>query len=82
MFVSNSMTEKVVSIDNDADIFEAKEKMDQNRIRHLPVIGKDNYVVGIITDRDIRSVLPSIVLHDSDKLEEREKLSKFKITFL
>ena len=79
MFVSNSMTERVFSIDKDADIFEAKEKMDQNRIRHLPVIGKDNYVVGIITDRDIRSVLPSIVLHDSDKLEEREKLSKFKI---
>lgn len=79
MFVSNSMTKKVVTIDKDADIFEAREKMVQHRIRHLPVIGKDNYLLGIITDRDIRSASPSIVLHESDKMEEGEKLLTIKV---
>jgi len=73
------MAKTVVSIDKDADLFEAKEKMAHNQIRHLPVVEKDNSLLGIITDRDIRSALPSVVLHDSNMTEEGEKLLKFKV---
>ena len=38
MFVSQSMTRKVVTIDKEASIFEAQEKLSENRIRHLPVV--------------------------------------------
>lgn len=58
MFVSRSMTQKVITIDKDADILEAKEFMDKYRIRHLPVVESDGVLVGMITDRDIRSALP------------------------
>ena len=89
MFVSQSMTRKVVTIDKDADIYEAKDKMAKHRIRHLPVVGKDNLLVGIVTDRDIRSALPSRLLQayengkEASEKEASEKeakgLSEFKI---
>lgn len=59
MFVSRSMTKKVVTINKDADILEAKELMDQYQIRHVPVVEPDGLLIGMITDRDIRSALPS-----------------------
>jgi len=59
MFVSRSMTQKVVTIDKNADILEAKELMEQYQIRHVPVVEPDGLLIGMITDRDIRSALPS-----------------------
>ena len=59
MFVSRSMTQKVVTINKDADILEAKELMDQYQIRHLPVVEPDGLLIGMITDRDLRTALPS-----------------------
>ncbi len=79
MFVSRSMTKKVITIYKDADLFEAKEKMAQNKIRHLPVVDEENQLIGIVTDRDIRSALPSIVLQDSTTRAERERVSELKI---
>jgi len=59
MFVSKSMTRKVVTIDQEADLAQAREKMTAHRIRHLPVVDPDHRLIGIITDRDIRSAMPS-----------------------
>lgn len=64
MFVSRSMTQKVITISKDADILEAKELMDQNHIHHLPVIEKGGLLIGIITDRDVRSALPGTFYRD------------------
>jgi acetoin utilization protein AcuB len=58
MFVNNSMTRKVITIDKDAGIFQAQEKMAANRIRHLPVVDEKKGLIGIVTDRDIRSAMP------------------------
>ena len=80
MFVSQSMTRDVITIDRDADIFEAKDKMTKHRIRHLPVVGKDDdRIIGIVSDRDIRSALPCSLLKDYDTGKTREKLLEFKI---
>ncbi len=58
MFVSKTMTRKVITIDQEATIFDAQELMAKNKIRHLPIVDKDRRLTGIITDRDIRSALP------------------------
>ena len=79
MFVSQSMTRDVITINKDADIFKAKDKMTKHRIRHLPVVGKDNRIIGIVSDRDIRSALPCSLLKDYDTGKTREKLLEFKI---
>ena len=80
MFVSSSMTRKVITIDENTDILEAKEKMAEHRIRHLPVVTKDNRFCGIVTDRDIRSAMPSSVLDDPDRDMAQARLAKIKVT--
>jgi acetoin utilization protein AcuB len=59
MFVSRSMTRKVVTVDQEASIFDAQELMAKNKIRHLPIVDQKQHLIGIVTDRDIRSALPN-----------------------
>ena len=79
MFVSRSMTAKVITVDKSASVFEAQEKLARHRIRHLPVVDADNRLIGIVTDRDIRSALPFNLFKDPTLTEEREKFSRLTI---
>jgi acetoin utilization protein AcuB len=79
MFVSRSMTRNVITVDQEASIFNAQELLAKNKIRHLPVIDKDRRLIGIITDRDIRSALPYNSLMDHCSEKEKERISKFKV---
>ena len=79
MFVSKSMTKKVITINKDADIFEAKEKMAEHRIRHIPVVTKDHHLIGIVSDRDIRSAMPSKPLSDYNSKKIKDKVARLKI---
>ena len=79
MFVSRSMTSKVVTIQQDATVLEAQEKMATHEIRHLPVIDGEDHLIGIVTDRDVRSVLPYDCYKDPDCTKEHEKYAGLKI---
>lgn len=79
MFISKSMTTKVITIDKDSTILDAKDIMARHRIRHLPVVEADNLLIGIISDRDVRSALPPGFSIDSAGKNEREKFSELKI---
>jgi acetoin utilization protein AcuB len=69
MKVINIMTTKPVSVEPSNTVLQAEEIMREENIRQLPVI-KDKELIGIITDRDIRSFLGS----DSfSTLEEQER---------
>jgi acetoin utilization protein AcuB len=58
MFVQKSMTRKVITVGPDSRVLEAHDLLQRHHIRHLPVVDSDNILVGIITDRDLRSALP------------------------
>jgi acetoin utilization protein AcuB len=79
MFVSRSMTQKVITTGPEADVFDAYEKMTQNRIRHLPVIDADGRLIGIVTDRDIRSALPYSMIKDPIRTAEAKKVKNLKV---
>lgn len=79
MFVDNSMQKKVLTVGKETGVLEAKKLMSDNHIRHLPVIDESDKLVGIVTDRDIRSASPSIALDDYNSVEERKKLSALKV---
>jgi acetoin utilization protein AcuB len=79
MFVSRSMVSQVITIDKDASIFEAQEKMAAHGIRHLPVVDPDNRLIGIVTDRDIRSSMPYSLIKEESAAREREKLAQLKV---
>ena len=61
MFINKFMTKEVVTVSMDDDIAQARRMMIRYRIRHLPVTRLDRTLVGIVTDRDIRSAMPSSV---------------------
>lgn len=79
MFVGKSMTKKVISIGKEAGLFEAQGKMVQHHIRHLPVVEADSTLIGIVTDRDIRSAQPYENLKKDDFEKEKEKFSDLKV---
>lgn len=79
MFVSRSMTRKVITAGPETGIFEAQELMAQSKIRHLPVIETDGRLVGIVTDRDIRSALPYEFFKKHPSKREKEKFSKLQM---
>ena len=58
MKVINIMTNKPVSVEPSNTVLQAEEIMREQNFRQLPVI-KDKELIGIITDRDIRSCLGS-----------------------
>ena len=74
MFVIRSMTRKVITVDPGKAVFEAQEIMAANSIRHLPVIDENRHLIGIVTDRDIRSAVPYNFIKDSCRAERREEI--------
>jgi acetoin utilization protein AcuB len=63
IFYKGFMREKIqknpVTISPEASFFEARNLIHEKGIRHLPVVDKNNSLVGIVTDRDIREAAPS-----------------------
>ena len=79
MFVSRSMSRKVITVEPETGIFNAQELMGENNIRHLPVVDPDGRLVGIVTDRDIRSALPYEFFKHHPTEEEKQRFSKLQI---
>jgi len=73
MFVSRSMTEKVITVRKETALLEAQDLMYEHRIRHLPVVDDDNILVGIITDRDVRGALPYNLVKDKTDPQDLAK---------
>lgn len=57
MFINKFMTQEVITLDGDADVSEARKLMIRHRVRHLPVTRPDRTVIGMVSDRDIRSAM-------------------------
>jgi acetoin utilization protein AcuB len=56
--VERWMSKRLFTIRPDSCLIDAFEIMRDNRIRHVPVVVGDK-LVGIVSDRDVRSALPS-----------------------
>jgi acetoin utilization protein AcuB len=60
-FMRERIQTKPVTIHPDASFFEARTLIHDKGIRHLPVVDKENRLVGIVTESDIREAGPSDV---------------------
>jgi acetoin utilization protein AcuB len=69
MLVKEYMTPNPMSVSEDSSVLEAAELMKKHRVRRFPVL-RANELVGIVTDRDLRSAAPSQVISFDTK--ERE----------
>ena len=80
--VSNIMVQPVISVLEDDLLFYAVGKMRKNKFRHIPVVNKDSYPVGMI---DLQSALAAelgVLIHEIDQLtyddDDTEGLIKMK----
>jgi acetoin utilization protein AcuB len=60
-FMREKIKKNPVTISPDASFFEARSLIHDKGIRHLPVVDKENRLVGIVTESDIRQAGPSDV---------------------
>ena len=58
-FMKEKIRRNPITISPDANFFEARNLIHEKGVRHLPVVDKDNHILGIVTDRDIRGAAPS-----------------------
>ena len=57
--VVDSMTERVICLDEQDNLSKAMEVMQEGKFRHIPIVNKQRKIVGIVSDRDILRHLPS-----------------------
>jgi len=80
-FIREKMARYPVSIRPDASFFDAHALIRVKGIRHLPVVDKDERLVGIVTDRDIREAAPSdaplLSIQELNYLLDKLKVSAF-----
>ena len=69
MLVKDYMTPDPMTMSEDKSVLETAELMKKQKVRRFPVL-RGNELVGIVTDRDLRSAAPSQVI--SFDAQERE----------
>jgi acetoin utilization protein AcuB len=63
MFVSDRMNRDVITIDEGETVRQAAQRMADHHVHQLPVVRQKQCLVGIVTDRDVRSA------HEASKLD-------------
>ena len=68
MYIIDYMTPDPITIAPGLLLPEARRILNDFHFRHLPVVDQDKKILGIITDRDLRSAYPSTLSSDNEKL--------------
>ncbi len=67
MYISRHMTTEPITVSPAMLLPEARALLNDYRFRHLPVVNGEGELVGMLTDRDLRSAYPSSVISDSER---------------
>lgn len=79
MFIDRTMTRKVITAPENLKLSEARDLMNQHGFRHMPVVGEDNTLLGMVTDRDIRSATPPSMFQGTATPEERQTFANLEV---
>lgn len=78
MFVSDLMTRNPVMVEPDTPVTEAQVLMRRERVHRLPVVDKAGKLVGLVSDKDLLNVSPSVAT-TLDMYEMTSLLAKLKV---
>lgn len=76
MYITEYMTPDPIAISPGLTLPEARRILNDRHFRHLPVVDQGGRILGIITDRDLRSAYPSTLSSDSEKQLTFEQVEK------
>lgn len=80
MEAKNIMTKKLLTAPVGTELFEAYDLMKENDIRHLPILGANKIIVGILSDRDLQRamvVTDNGVFDQAFRFKEGDKVEHF-----
>ena len=79
MYICEHMTPDPITISSETFLPEARQILNEYHFRHLPVVDGKRKLLGIITDRDLRSAYPSSVVCKSGRMLTYEQVEKTKV---
>lgn len=79
MFVSERMSTDLITAAPDLKLGQARKIMQERKIRHLPVVDASGMLLGMVSDRDMRSAMPSSLLDKQDFESTLDKIMNYPI---
>lgn len=76
MYIANYMSKSPTTVRTETTIAEVKALLASKHFRHLPVVDADGRLLGMVTDRDVRSAYPSSVHTGKQNKDEFMKISQ------
>lgn len=76
MYVTSYMKKAPMTVHPETSIAEVKGILDSKHFRHLPVVDADGLLLGMVTDRDVRSAYPSSVARGKQLDDEIQKVGQ------
>ncbi len=81
LLLKDIMTKNPVSLNEDDSFSRVEELIRERRIRHIPIVDKNNILKGIITQRDLYRVCPPRKTIEGDFVYDHEELGKFLLKY-
>ncbi|MFS0673104.1 acetoin utilization AcuB family protein [Ornithinibacillus sp. 179-J 7C1 HS] len=75
MHVEEIMNRNVLTLRPTDSIEKAHQLLIDHKIRHIPIVNEDKFVVGIVSDRDVRDARPSILSSNPDEHVLKREIS-------
>jgi len=82
MFIHDHMTPSPITVTPGQTIAEAIGVLQQYNIRHLPVVDDQGVLLGILSDRDLRSARPSTVARSKERGTVEEQVNNTPVSVL
>ncbi|NLO89113.1 MAG: CBS domain-containing protein [Clostridia bacterium] len=79
VLVEDIMTRKVITATPEHSVMDTLKIARQNRIRHVPIV-EGNVLKGVVSDRDLRDVSPSVLASMDLELLEKTKVKDIMVT--
>ena len=79
MYVRYYMTRSPITVASELSIAEAKALLESHHFRHLPVVDQEGRLLGMVTDRDIRSAFPSSMQTAADQQPVMERVGRIPV---
>ncbi|WP_322555626.1 acetoin utilization AcuB family protein [Sporosarcina beigongshangi] len=82
MLIEEIMIKNVTTLSPSDTVEDALQTMRHNKIRHVPIVTEEGEVVGIISDRDLKEIVPSSISEIKDHSIYTIKLAEIMTTNL
>ncbi len=76
MYVARHMSSPPITVNPNAPVPDVRELLRSHHFRHVPIVDDNGRLVGIVTDRDLRSAYPSSVLDETQRQAALQRLTE------